>query len=342
MLVSSVMMLVAGHSDFLNNLRMVLKLSLPFYLFPFLRIYINNKTELHGILTTFLYSCIIAWGILLYEIVAGPLGVQISRGLTRYQGGFGDVMNYAIYINIGAYLVGYYQLKSSGKSITIAHLLVLLSFCIIALLKIRHVTSYFVFIAVTGLYLLFALKARPAYFIILVLFVGLFYFFMFDRLYEENVDPLIKYELQVLEGNRDTRYLMHGRLGRWENMWDNFREQPLPGKLFGTFITSKSYYLIAGGVHNDLLRILFFTGYFGFALYLAFLYKISRKLKFLDIGDKFLLLGSFMVLLLFSVTTLPTMYAPFMYPVLSIFAYFSQADDDIMEDYELEQGDQTS
>ncbi|MBN1597146.1 MAG: O-antigen ligase family protein [Bacteroidales bacterium] len=340
-LISCTSILLFGYRNLLENLRFVLKLSLPIFLFPFLRILIYNKTQLEGVLTAFLYSCIIAASLMLYEILQDPIGTQVSRGITRYQAGYGDVMNYAIYITLGILGTSYFHLNKKKHIITNVKFLVIIGFCILSLVNIGHVTSYLVFITIITFYLLYLIKARIEYFILLLVFAAVFYSVYFDRLYEENIDPLIEYELQVIEGDRESRFLMHGRFGRWKSMWNVYANQPIAGKILGVFSSSQSYSLVGGGVHNDFLRILFLTGVMGFLFYIGFLMNLLNRIRILKLHDKFLLITTLVVLILFSITTLPTLYAPFMYPVLSIFAYFSQSGYEIIEDYELEENDRS-
>ena len=78
----------------------LLKLTLPIYLYYFLRIFIASKLELIGIFQTFLYSILFALPVMLYEILGSPLQLTEARGLERIQGGYADVVNYVIYIII--------------------------------------------------------------------------------------------------------------------------------------------------------------------------------------------------------------------------------------------------
>ena len=80
---------------------MDLKLSLPVYLFAFLRVFIRNKKDFNGLLTTFLYSASIAALMLLYELLFNPIQIEYSRGIESIPGGYADVMNYAIYLSFG-------------------------------------------------------------------------------------------------------------------------------------------------------------------------------------------------------------------------------------------------
>ena len=80
-----------------DSFEFLLKLSLPIYLYFFVRVFIQNKRDLEGVLTTFLYSGGFVAVLLLYELLFGAIRIVESRGMERLQRSFGDVVSYGIY-----------------------------------------------------------------------------------------------------------------------------------------------------------------------------------------------------------------------------------------------------
>ncbi|NQX99249.1 MAG: hypothetical protein HRT73_15430, partial [Flavobacteriales bacterium] len=75
------------------------------------------------------------------------------------------------------------------------------------------------------------------------------------------------------------------------------------------------------GSHNDYVRILFLSGYFGLFYYLLLLIMFYKKAKKLESATRFLAFGVLGILMLYSVSIVPTYYPPFMYIVMSVFAF---------------------
>ena len=181
----AVIVIIAGIFTFLINgfdiysLMVFFKILTPVLLFPFCRILIRSKEDLHGILQTFLYSSIIVIFIFFYEMIFGGLNIEYTRtDIARYQGGFADLMNYAFYITLGfASICYFYLIKRAKKTATFRSILLVVlvgALCIAALSKISHLTSYFVFAGLLGLlcYELFRASRRILILIGILLFVG--------------------------------------------------------------------------------------------------------------------------------------------------------------------------
>jgi hypothetical protein len=76
------------------------------------------------------------------------------------------------------------------------------------------------------------------------------------------------------------------------------------------------------GMHSDYVRNLFFTGIIGILFYVIFLLGIAFK-GFLmrDFGDKFLILSSAFMIIMYSLSTMPSLYAPLLYIIYCIWSY---------------------
>ncbi len=308
-------------------LEYLLKLTMPIYLFFFLRLLIRSRRDLDGILQTFIYSSLFVISIFLFEIFVNPVKVLKTRDLERIQGSYGDVMNYAIYMSLGFLIMCYFYLRNkdvgtvikNNRNITIAIVLSLA-----CLFKISHTASYGVFIVVLALFILFNLKANKTAGILLITVVASMAYFFGSSTIEKKIAPLIKTDIAVYEGKKSNERLLHGRVGRWKMMLEEYSEFSVPAQLFGMPLTLQETYPYVGtGSHNDFVRILFYTGFSGLLIYLLILTNIIRRLKYLMTSDYFLALGTFMILLMYSISTCPTLYAPMLYIIYSVICYIT-------------------
>ncbi len=306
-------------------LQYLFKLTMPLYIFTFLRYFIRSENELNGLLQAFLYSTLIVAAVFLFEVLVSPIRVEESRGLTRIQGFFGDVVNYGIYLLQGFLVTAYFHLRDPSRGSDKKGLL-RLSFAIImgstVLMNIHHAASLGVFSALLLLFLWFERHRSPGvvgFLSILIVAVTLYYGRSF---LQEKVIPLVEEEIEVLQGKEQTGKLLHGRMNRWQHMWEQFSSEG-PWILFFGYPLGEGYpyQMISAGAHNDYVRILFFTGFFGLIVYLGILRSIHKKLRDLDRPHRFLLGGALIIILLFSITTTPTMYPPMLYILYSIFAF---------------------
>ena len=96
-------------------------------------------------------------------------------------------------------------------------------------------------------------------------------YFYGDKFYQERLDPLLEKEVEVIQGKRNESQLFHGRMARWQYAWKNFKDAPVTAWLFG-YPTSLEdpFFNISIGIHNDYLRIFYFTGIIGILLYSFF------------------------------------------------------------------------
>jgi len=69
--------------------------------------------------------------------------------------------------------------------------------------------------------------------------------------------------------------------------------------------------------------MLFLSGIVGLAMYVFFLAGIFKGRRNARAPEKFLIVGALLSIVLHSVSTLPTLYASYMYLLMSVFAYAS-------------------
>lgn len=304
-----------------------LKLSMPIYLFFFLRLLIRSARDLDGVLQTFLYSSLFVVAIFLFELFVNPVKVLKTRDLERIQGYYGDVMNYAIYLSQGFLIVCYFYFRRKNtlsQAVRVRMLAIVFVLCMATLFKISHTASYIVFVSLLFLFLLFNIKTNRTvgFALIIVLMLGAFFFG--GDIIEQKVAPLVKTDIAVYEGKKQSERLLHGRVGRWKDMLTQYSEFPVTAQCFGMPLTlTDSYAEVSTGAHNDFIRILFFSGLAGLIIYLAIIFKLFARLKYLDTPHHFLALGALAILILYSISTCPTLYAPMLYILLSVFCYLS-------------------
>jgi hypothetical protein len=311
----------------LNYWVVAFKLLLPVYLFIFLRYFVKSYMDVDGILQTFLYSAIFVVIIFGYEIFFHPIIIGFSRNMERFQGGYADVFNYATYVSLCTLINYYFLLKSNStflKVTCIRNVLINLIVASAMLIKMSHVASYAVFLAMNILYFLIAFRKNTVSLLLcLTIILPVAYIYGKETINEKFM-PLIENDIEAYSGERDEVQLLHGRVGRWESQTNIFNESSLLVQLFGFPINGQlAFPFFTGGTHNDYLRILFTTGYVGLITYIFLLYNLFKRIVKHYLSLLYLGLGTLACLILYSLSVTPTVYASYMYIVMCIFAFFS-------------------
>lgn len=304
-----------------------LKLSMPVYLFFFLRLYIRSQKDLDGLLQTFIYSSLFVVGVFLFELIVNPIKVLKTRDLERIQGYYGDVMNYAIYLSQGFLIMCYFYFRrknTQALSTRMRNLILVVILCIACLFKISHTATYGVFLAIFLLFILFNLKTNKTAGFLLIIAISIIGYFFGSEAIEKNVAPLLKTDVAVYEGKKANERLLHGRVGRWKDMMEQYTNFPIASQFVGMPSTiQNSYAEVSTGAHNDFVRILFFTGYIGLVVYLLTFVFFFSRLKYLPPDKHFLALGTMAILIMYSISTCPTLYAPMLYILYAVLCYLS-------------------
>ena len=309
------------------NWQFVLKLLMPVYLYFFIKILIRTKRDLEGILQTFLYSGIYVVVIFLYEILVSPIRVEASRGLERIQGNFADVMNYGIYIGLGFISAGYFFTKSKKDTKDLVIIIGVTVLCMLTLMNIHHAASYGTFMVLAIIFFYYNFKTVKVGAVILFIgasIAGLT--LMSDQFFSETIEPVIKNDIEVYEGDRSEDQLLHGRVGRWKSMIDDFFRTPILSQMFGmptSFANTSNF--ISTAVHSDFFRISFFTGFVGIMFYLLYFFRVVLEAFRMHYTLRYLVLSCVAFLLLYSFTTTPTFYVPILYITLSVFCYVNKS-----------------
>lgn len=311
----------------LVTLSNVLKFIMPAYLYFFLRILIQGRRDLEGLVRTFMYSLVIVLAIFFYELFIGPIRITESRGLTRYQGNFGDVFNYGLYISFGLIFLSWHQLQAGRYRFDLrglARLILVLGIGALVLLRINHAATLIVFSSITFIFIYYLTRRNALPIVLMVLLGVLLFQSKGDQLFEENVNPLFEKEFQVLSGEVNEEQLFHGRYGRWQYYLDYYRSRDVLSQAFSVPLFNPHdpvFLTTGGGSHNDYLRIGMYSGLMGLIMYFLFHWKIFRLRKKLPPEDRFLVGSALLMLFLYSITLTPTLYAPLLYMLYAIFAY---------------------
>jgi O-antigen ligase len=315
----------------IDNLGNAIKYVTPVLLFFYLRSFIQSKEDLKFLLQTFLYSCIFPFGMMYFEILLHPINPEYASagrgGGERIRGEYADSMNYAIYI-IGSFLVySYFFLddiynKRIKKKASIGKLVFWFIVCSIGAISIRHVATWVVFLTIISMLMFY--NSRNLKGMVFIAFIGLIVLPFFAReIYETQIYPLIAKEFSVLSGENDIMYSFNGRMSRWERyfqIWGNMSQfSHFIGVCFSNF--PRVSVMISGGMHNDFIRILFLSGIIGLLAYISFFILVAYRKKFLRIPERFLLLSSVLILILYSISALPTLYPGLLNILYPIFCY---------------------
>jgi len=299
-----------------------IKLTYPVLLFFFYKRFIKNRDDVIGVLTVFLYSCLVIFGWYIYDF---------SQNLMdqRFVTSFGDTTNYGFYSNFAVIIAFYYFLRRKEKvpgqfKITIPKIFILLIIAGVILWSIRHITSIFVFVSSLLLFALYLSRKdlKPLFFI-LIIFIGFSQVFG-NVFYSDVMEERISKELEVIQGDRGQTQALHGRASRWTTLFQKYNEAGVVSKFFGYPFSGKPGLEMVGITpHNDFLRILFFTGIIGLLLFLAFLLGLLVRIKILYWSDRFLAYAILALYCLYSVTTLPTFYPGVSNMIFVVFAFIA-------------------
>lgn len=323
-----ILLLISQNKD-LGLIGDIIKYINPIFIFVYLRHFIRDKKDLHGILQAFYYSASIPAFLLLYEVIFNPINVEyLSEGRgggARIQGGYADIMNYAIYINAALlikfyfYLRGFY-IKRIGSISSLAGLGVVTVICFMGLVSIKQTSSWMVAMALGLLFVTFIVRRLQGFVLVIVLLPVIAYFAI--TTYTTRIEPLVEKEYEVLEGEAEIDRSFNGRMTRWRKYSNIWLDMPLVNNLIGVGSSDDENVpvMIGGGMHSDIVRMLFLGGVAGLLFYLLFLTSTLRSLRYMQLPERFIVLGVLGSILLYSVSTTPLLYAPFIYfafPVLS-------------------------
>ncbi len=328
-LLNCLMLLISFYSfDTLGN---CIKYVTPPLVFFYLRKAVRDKEDLHFILQTFLYSCIFPFGMMFYEVIFGaitPEYASVGRGGgARIRGEYADSMNYASFL-VGSFLVvAYFFLeglhkKSKMPHVNITRLVIWVFVSFVMAISLRHVSTWAVFLTLIILLLYFNSKNLKG--LVVVIFVlSLTLPFFARSIYQTQIYPLIAKEFNVINGDQDVQYAFNGRVSRWERYFEIWNRMPGIAQYLGVSFSGfrQAPVMVGGGMHNDYIRLLFLSGIVGVVLYIFFFFFVFWRRKFLQPPEKFLVMGAVAIVMLYSVSTLPTIYPGIYFIAYPIYSF---------------------
>lgn len=313
----------------------------PVFLYLFARHFVRSKRDLVGFATTFFFSLVVPYGMILFETFVTPIGTQESRGLVRFHGAYGDVASYGMFFTAGVLLAGYFFLDEAldlPKRVRYGRLAVAFGVGALGLVKINHGSSLAIFGVLVALFFLHGLSSRqaPAILLVAVALVSGAFIFFGDALLAQY-DAIVARELTVMEReDKGFEASFHGRGGRWLWMLAIWEQLPDQAKLFGISLGYMQpewqsvipfRQMVLKGTHNDYIRVLFATGIVGLSAFLLFLGTVFVKSFWLPRALRFLVWGSLANLVLLAVALTPTLYPTVQYICFVVFAYVVGARD---------------
>jgi hypothetical protein len=237
------------------------------------------------------------------------------------------VVSYGIYIVFSFLVVTYFYFSQKGtlsfQKRTINILIVAL-FCILGLINMYHVASYLIFATILILFFIFNMRTDYNAAFVFAFFTLIFFVFWGQELLTDRLLPLFSRDQEVLAGSVEFDQLAHGRVGRWKWMWQLYTSQNVIVQFFGYPVSLEyPYSLVGSGAHNDYMRLLFLSGYFGLISYLGLIGLAFKRALGAVRSVKYLAIGAIAILTMFSISITPTYYPHFMYLVMAIFAYLA-------------------
>ena len=311
-----------------NGLGDNIKYVTPPLMFLYLRKFIRNKEDLRFLLTTFLASCLVPFGMLAFELFVHPLTPEyVSEGRgggSRLRGNFADSVSYGIYF-IGAFIVMCYFFldkvysKIKQKKPTLRMFMVFL-ICAAGIASLRHVSTWSVFLITIAWFMFYNVQNVRGLTVVLV--IGLIILPIFAvPVYNSYIAPLLQKEMNVISGESDIQYGLNGRVSRWERYFEVWDQMPVFAQIFGVSFShfKEAPIMIGGGMHSDYVRMIFLSGVVGAVIYVFFLLTLIVNTRKMRKPERFLFLAIYSALTLYSVSTLPLLYLPFLnyvFPVL--------------------------
>lgn len=296
----------------ISTLTIFMKYITLVFLFLFLTRMVRTDRDVVGIMTTFLYSCLV---IIVLIIASGNF---LIKGL------YDTIQNIVFYISLGYIVNTYLYLRrtSQGKRNLWKYFLGL-TIVLATFLTLQHIATMAIVLVITLIFLYYSRKISLLAMLSSTIFILLFWILFGNKLVQENIAPQLNTEISALQGEKSSARMFHGRMSRWEVFIPMFFKLNPFAIGFGTAYDLESNFdlLLESNIHNDYFRIMLASGIFGLIVYLYFLYLIFKRNKYLRLAEKFLLTSSIAVILLYSVTAYPTIYTSVMYVVLSIFAF---------------------
>lgn len=309
--------LLFEHNDF-STFSLGLKIILPFSLYGYFSRSIGNYLSLEGFFITFLIASIFPILVLFYEILFDPIrevyNTESRGGGLRLSGFYSDLFGYMSHL-IGGYVIyGYFFIKSLRGSkkhwvMSVNGFTFVTTIFLVGIYNLRHQASWavsLILILILFSYAVAFIGIANRILLLLAVLAAMSYFYL------EVFETLYAKDLNVFNGDASSTAALNGRVGIWERYFYYWEDFGLVAKLFGVgfelhFATK---IMMSGGMHNDYVRLFFSTGILGFIIYISWLLKLlllAMRVKTTEL--RFLFLSTMVILILYSVSSLPLLSA---------------------------------
>lgn len=320
------LILVIVFNPDLGTIRDFLKvMTIPLMFYLYYRT-INDDLDLELIFHAFLISTIPLALIFMYDsFIIGTY--QETRGLDRLDTSFGDITNFGLQVNSAFIIILFSLLKVNKPSkALLIKVVTIVIFGLYILIAIAHGASFGVFVTTLSIFAFFYFRKN---FFLLVLISAILIvpaYFIFADWFSVFFANFFGRELEAINTGQslDDGQFFHGRMSRWQRLFELFEDQNLFDQVFGGLAVSYPF-MIGTGPHNDFLRVTFSAGYLGLIFYLLFLGQLFFKSILMHAKSlRFLGLATLANLFIYSITTTPSVYIDYNFFVMAVFVYLAK------------------
>jgi O-antigen ligase len=329
-LVSYSIKLIFYEVEFIGIAKSIVKILTGFIVFILFPKIFKNEDDVKKLLNAFLISTIFPAMQIFGQYIFGRgfLGLKtniISEDVQLYTGVYGNHGVFGIISWMGPLCIITMMafLKKTDRRKSIFGLLFVL-YLAIGIMTLSRTIVILMLVVTMGMFAI--LLKRKNYGLILVFASLISIYILYTPMFKQSYQGLLARsagEIEVLRGNRELRYSLHGRINRWDNVVNIFlADYSLEQQLFGTDLQI--------GPHGDYITWLVHFGWIGIALYLLLIIKLiyktwkyRRKTK-----DSFLkhygttALTGLIVWVIMAITTNPSFMPDFSYFVMGNVSIF--------------------
>jgi O-antigen ligase len=302
----------------------VFKVTSIVFLFYYLKTFLYSRKRFDKFMRAVGYSSLFVYAMVLYEVLFGSIGpVKTTGGVERIQGLFADNVSYGLYLNMA--MITWLYLYYGALRLNIKWIVFVIVVTVVGILSISHVASLAVLASIGVLYIMTIHEGKKVYALVVVGVIGITVYSLAADLYTEQYDPKISRELEVLYGERSGEQAFHGRMTRWNYFLSRWSEFGATTKALGVpfesdYIVSYARWLLIAP-HNDFIRIMFASGIIGLLAYVIWLLKLTKTAFRTAKRSKFVLLSTLVMVALYSITTLPSLYPNIVYFLAAVSGY---------------------
>jgi O-antigen ligase len=199
------------------------------------------------------------------------LKARVSGDITMYEGVYGNHGVFGLISWIGALTI-IAKLGINKKKHRFLYVSLFMLYLLVGFTTLSRTIMVLMLVILFG-FITLLFRTRKAGVLLITFFLGIIVIYspIVDFAFK-NIKARSQYEIEVLRGERDIAYGMHGRIGRWDKNLDTFfNDYSILDQLVGTDL-----YI---GPHGDYFFWLFKYGFIGLLLYLSFIFSLLFRVK---------------------------------------------------------------